>query len=329
MTFFSSILTNWKLGIGLIAIGVLVSAAAVIIFNFGPADSQQLTKSSFVVPRGQAVSRIAERLADQGLIKSSWAFRLIVKKLSLEDQLQAGSFQLSPSMTLTEIAHKLTEGTNDTWVTIPEGWRREEVATSLAVSLPAFDEQAFLNLSLNDEGRLFPDTYLFAKESTAQTVYSVLINTFENRVETGLATEITAADHDFNDVLIMASIVEREARGSEEMRHVAGILWNRIELGMALQADATLQYAAGYDATTDSWWTPPTAADKQLSSLFNTYQYPGLPPHPIASPGLVAISAALDPLSTTDLYYLHDRRGEIHYAQTLDEHNANVQRYLR
>ncbi len=110
---------------------------------------------------------------------------------------------------------------------------------------------------------------------------------------------------------------------------VAGILWNRVELGMALQADATLQYVKGYDEVEGSWWTPPTVADKNLQSVYNTYRYPGLPPSPIANPGIVAIQAALNPTLTDYLYYLHDRTGEIHYARTLEEHNANVASYLR
>ena len=127
----------------------------------------------------------------------------------------------------------------------------------------------------------------------------------------------------------MASIVEREARGADDMQHVAGILWNRIELGMPLQADATLQYLKGYNPVEQAWWTPPLAADKSLISPYNTYLNLGLPPRPICNPGLEAIKAAAQPLSTDDLFYLHDRQGKIHYAQTLDDHNLNVDRYLR
>jgi UPF0755 protein len=186
-----------------------------------------------------------------------------------------------------------------------------------------------LTLTEGLEGRLFPDTYLIAKESTAETIVSLLLNTFEQKVLIGFADEIAAAKRDFDQVLILASIVEREARGLEEMRHVAGILENRLELGMALQADATLQYIKGYNPSTESWWSPPRAADKNLESPFNTYLYPGLPPQPITNPGLLAISASLKPLETDNLYYLHGADGEIHYAHSLEVHNANVRRYLR
>ena len=127
----------------------------------------------------------------------------------------------------------------------------------------------------------------------------------------------------------MASILEREAKGYEQMRQVAGVLWHRIDIGMPLQADATLQYVKGYNKTEDSWWVTPLSEDKQLKSAFNTYQNPGLPPAPIANPGIDSIKAALNPIPTTYNFYIHDRQGILHFATTLEEHNQNVQKYLR
>ena len=287
-------------------------------------------KTQFVIPRGQAVSVIANRLKDEGLIKSSLIFRLLVKQQGLENKLQSGSFQISSNMTPAQIALNLTQGTNDVWVTILEGWRREQVAASLTeYNLNNFDAQEFLDLTVGQEGQIFPDTYLFAKESTAAAIYRVIQSNFEKRVRVGLEAEIEQSARNFDDALIMASIIEREAKGYEEMRHVAGILWNRYDIDMALQADATLQYAKGYNAQTKSWWEPPTSADKKLNSPFNTYLHFGLPPDPVSNPGLEAIKAALKPLKTTDFFYLHDSSGGIHYGQNLGEHNANVQQYLR
>lgn len=291
--------------------------------------SAETSKTQFAIPRGQTISIIAARLEDEGLIRSSMIFRLIVKQQGLENKLQSGSFQISPNMTPAQIALKLTQGTNDVWVTIIEGWRREQIATSLVEhNLNSFDAQEFLDLSTGQEGRIFPDTYLFAKESTAATIYGVIQSNFEKKVKLGLENEIKQSARNFNDALIMASIIEREAKGYEELRHVAGILWNRYDIDMALQADATLQYAKGYDSQTQSWWESPTSADKKLNSLFNTYLHFGLPPHPVSNPGLEAIKAALKPLQTKDFFYLHGGDGEIHYGQNLEEHNANVQRYL-
>jgi UPF0755 protein len=309
---------------------ILIGVAIYIFTLFKPVSSNEAKVVQFTIPKGQAVSIIANRLEEQGLIKNSLVFRFLLKQRNLENKLQAGSFRLSPTLTPVEIAYQLTQGTDDIWVTILEGWRREEVAESIVgQGFEYFDAKEFLDLTIDYEGQIFPDTYLFSKESTATTIFNVISNNFEKKIILGLEKEISRSNHDFAEVLVMASIVEREAKGLEEMRHVAGILWNRFDINMALQADATLQYAKGYDFQTQSWWVPPLAVDKKLSSLFNTYLHPGLPPRPIANPGLDAIKASLNPSKTDDLYYLHDSTGVIHYGKDLQEHNANIQQYLR
>lgn len=312
----------------ILILGILAGTLFLVLSQ--PVRSQVQESQRFVIPKGQAVSIIANRLQEEGLIKNALVFRFIVKKEGLGNKIQAGSFDLSPSMSSTEIARQLTQGTYDIWITIPEGWRREEIAQSLSKQeLEAFSQEDFLALTSGKEGRLFPDTYLVPRQMSTEQVAELLEQTFERKIVTGLAEEIRASVYDFDQALIMASIVEREALGSEQMRMVAGVLWNRIELGMPLQADATLQYIKGYDAVENSWWGTPLVADRQRNSPFNTYRNPGLPPAPIANPGLEAITAALNPASTSYLYYLHDQEGEIHYAQDLAGHNANVEQYLR
>jgi len=314
--------------LAIIVISVLLGAG--VLFLTRPVNPLAQETRRFVVPRGQAISVIARRLEEDGLIKNALVFQVIVKQEDLGESIQAGSFDLSPSLSAREIARQLTEGTNDLWITILEGWRREEIAESLAdQELAKFDPTEFLRLTTGKEGRLFPDTYLVPREVTAEQVAMLLEQTFERKVLIGLEEEIASSPYDFTEALIMASIVEREARGETELRTVAGILWNRVEINMALQADATLQYIKGYNQTTDSWWSPPTPDDKQLNSAYNTYRYPGLPPRPIANPGLAAINAALNPMRTDYFYYLHDRTGQIHYGRTLEEHNANVATYLQ
>jgi UPF0755 protein len=295
-----------------------------------PANQSIQDRTSFVIPKGQAITIIANRLKEAGLIKNPLAFRVFVKLQKLEGQIQAGSFELSPSMSLNELATELTKGTNDVWITIPEGWRIEEIAEMLSKqNLPEFDQKEFIELAAGNEGYLFPDTYLIPKMATSQSIYDLLTNTFDKKVTQGLADELTASSHTLKENLTMASVVEREARGYEQMRHVAGILWHRVDINMALQADATIQYAKGYNRIEQSWWAPPSASDRTFQSAFNTYLTPGLPPHPIANPGLEAIKATLDPVKTDDLFYIHDRQGVLHYAKTLEEHNQNIQKYLR
>lgn len=318
--------------IGGIVLFLLFSVTSLAIFwsKLQPVDQANKATTRFIIPKGQAISVIGARLVEAGLIKNALAFRVMVKVNKLEQAIQAGSFDLSPSLTTLEIAQYLTTGTQDTWITILEGWRMEEIAESLDVQdLDAFDKDEFVKLAEASEGMLFPDTYLIPREMSTANIHSMLINTFERKITQGLAEEISASDRDFRDILIMASLVEREARTYEQMRTVAGILWNRIDLGMALQVDATLQYVAGYNKAQQTWWAPPTAQQKQLESKYNTYLHPGLPPQPIANPGIDAVKATLLPVDTNDLFYIHATDGKMYTAETLEEHNANINKYLR
>lgn len=319
----------------LISIALVFAALALIILVLAssllkPLDKNSTQASRFVIPKGQAISIIGQRLEEEKFIKNAYAFRYIVAKDKIANKIQAGSFDISASMSVSEIANLLTVGTEDVWITILEGWRAEEIADYLeAQDLDNFDKEVFMSLAKPSEGMLYPDTYLIPREMSAEKIYSLLLNTFEIKVTNGLSTEIEASGRDFDQVLIMASLVEREANNYEQMRRVAGILWNRIDIEMALQVDATLQYVNGYNQTQNKWWAVPSADDKNLKSAFNTYLNSGLPPKAIANPGINAIKAALMPLESNDLFYIHANDGNMYYASNLEGHNANVNKYLR
>lgn len=314
----------------IILLVTLIVAFFALASLFQPKSSSDQQTVRFVIPKGQALSIIASRLEDESLIRNRFAFRLAVAKNKLANKIQAGSFELSPSMNTWEIAYALTIGTDDTWVTLPEGWRREEMAESLSKQgLNNFNKDEFLSATKGFEGQLFPDTYLVPREITTTALVSLLKNTFASKVSTGLSEEIAASHLSLNEILTLASLVQRESSGDSEMPTVAQILLNRLDIGMALQVDATLQYVKGYSSTEGSWWQTPLAADKELNSLYNTYKYAGLPPGPICNPGLAAIKAVLNPSPTSALYYIHDTSGKIHTAETIEEHNANVNKYLR
>lgn len=313
--------------LGVLVVGSILIAA--IAYTFFQPVSATTAETTFVIPKGQGVSAIGERLTQAGLIKHPLVFRIVIMQQDLGSKIQAGSFTLSPDMTPFELAQKLTEGTEDVWITLLEGWRAEEIAEYLAAKeeLTSFDEELFLEEAAAYPGMLYPDTYLIPREMEADAIVSLLVNTFESKVTAKVGTAVEASERDFDDVLIMASIVQREARDYEQMRHVAGILWNRIDIGMALQVDATLQYVKG---TSGKWWPNPTAADKSMVSPFNTYLNAGLPPRPISNPGIEAIQATVEYLDVADLFYIHDpKTGKMYYAETLDEHNANINKYLR
>lgn len=308
--------------------GVTAIAGAAVATK--PVDPANQETQRFVISRGQGSSIIGANLAAAGLIRHPLVFRAVIWQEGLAGKIQAGSFELSPSMSTKEIAYTLTEGTEDVWVTFLEGWRVEEIADAVKEkNLPEFDAEEFVMLAKPQEGYLFPDTYLIPRETTAEQLLALLTNTFTQKVEEGLAAEIEDSGKSLDELVVMASLVQREAKIERDMRHVAGILWNRIDLGMPLQVDATLQYITTKEAENGIWWPEPSAADKQVSSPYNTYQNQGLTPGPISNPGVQAIKAAAQPLETEDIFYLHDRQGVMHYATTLDEHNRNIQQYLR
>lgn len=311
-------------------LAVVLGLYAVASFFQAPAAQTTVSSQRFVIPKGQAIAVIAERLVEAGLIKNALAFRAVVYQQDLLNRIQAGSFELSPAMNVWQIAATLTVGTDDVWVTLPEGWRREEIAASLSEQgLPDFSAEEFLALTKGMEGQLFPDTYLVSRQISTSALITLLNNTFESKVKRGLATALGNHELSLNEILTLASLVQRESANDAEMPLVAQILLNRLAIGMPLQVDATLQYVKGYNQTEKSWWPTPLAVDKQLESPYNTYINAGLPPGPIANPGLAAIKAVLTPTPTDALYYIHDRQGQIHTATDLSGHNANVSRYLR
>ncbi len=321
--------------------GVAVAA----LFYFGlqqlkPVASDQSKKVSFTVAKGSDAGEIADQLQAKGLIRNSTVFQLYAWKNNLDSKILAGSFTISPGMSVQQIALELTSEPTSVRVTIKEGLRREEIADFLSQQeLNAFKKDEFLTLSKGKEGYLFPDTYIFSKEETAQAIYNELTKTFDTKVTQGLSDEIAQSGHSAKDIVIMASLIQREARGPQatatnpdpiEMKIISGILWKRIELGIPLGVDATLQYLKGYDSVNNTWWSTVGLTDlKTSNSGFNTYKSLGLPPSPISNPGLFAFQAAASPTRTNYLFYLHDNQGKVHYAKTLEEHNQNVNTYLR
>lgn len=295
--------------------------------------SADSTPVVFVVKRGASIDSIGQELKAADLIRTPLAFKYIVSKSGLAKKIQAGTFRLSPNMSVAEIAKNLTTGTLDTWVTLLEGWRREEIATELtkvmAEAGAPFDENTFLNLTQGKEGYLYPDTYLIPVGASEAKIASILENTFDQKITQELAADIQGSGRSLEDIVTMASLVEREARSDTARKMVSGILWKRLDAGWPLQVDATLQYAKGYDAKDQTWWTPPTSLDKQVNSPYNTYKNPGLPPGPIASPSLSAIKAALNPTPSDYWFYLTGNDNLMHYGITTEDHSQNIANYLR
>lgn len=312
---------------------VLILAGAVVWFykNIQPVSSNK-DYQNFLISKGLSASQIGNKLQSAGLVKSALAFKIYLQFSGQAGKIQAGEFRITPSFTLFQVVNALTHGPIELWVTIPEGLRREEIALRFAKGLDrdtTFTSE-FLEASKGQEGKLFPDTYLFPKDASASAVVNKMVRTFVSKT-----SDLTAAKGlSFDERLVLASIIERETKTAEERPIVAGVLINRLNIGMALQVDAAVQYAVASaknknQITEAKWWEPLTKDDLAINSPYNTYKFPGLPPGPIASPGLSSIKAAFNPAETDYMYYIHDTSGGIHFAKTLAEHNSNISKYLR
>ncbi len=294
-------------------------------YELQPADSSNYSSQIFTITPGEGVKQIGTSLESKGLIKNSLAFYLFVKQSGIENKIQAGDFQLSPSLSLKQIANKLTANTLDIWVTISEGKRAEEIADLFESKLPHFS-QSWRKALDKEEGYLFPDTYLIPHGADIKQIVSLMKNNFAKKyasIDPNPDSKLSQ-----QEIVTIASMVEREARFPDDQPLVASVILNRLNLGMPLQIDSTIQYALGYQTGENTWWKKKlTLNDLEIDSPYNTYTQTGLPPTPIANPGLGALKAAVHPADTSYLYYISDKYGHNHYAKTLSEQNANIQKY--
>jgi UPF0755 protein len=289
-----------------------------------PVNTQNPAKQTIVIRAGTGTQAIGTLLKSKQLIRSQLAFMLMVRKLGLEGKIQAGDFRLSQSQNLEAIVDGLTHGSLDIWVTIPEGMRAEEIADTLQKDLPDY-QPSWRDKLIPQEGYLFPDTYLIPKDESIDDFISLLNKNFEQKYTT-LGSPSTSLSK--QQIVTIASMVEREARYASDRPLVASVILNRLRIGMPLQIDATIQYALGYQNDQNSWWKKDLATDDlHIVSPYNTYTNTGLPPTPISNPGLDVLKAVVNAPKTDYLYYVSDKSGHNHYAATLEEHNANIKKY--
>lgn len=311
-----------------ITIALLVIALVLIlgwwIRGTSPANPNDNTPKIFIIEKGQNVRAIAKNLKDEGLVKDQVAFFLLTKKLRLDSRIQAGSFRLNPSMTAEEVANELRVGTLDIWVTIPEGQRAGEIADALEKNMPNYDSSWEIVLEQN-EGYLFPDTYLFPKDADIETIVTAMKNNFDSKFETLDSSKTNLSKE---EIVTLASLIEREAKHAEDRILVSSVIHNRLDAGMKLDIDATLQYIMGFQENQKRWWKEGlTDQDKLVNSSYNTYRTSGLPPGPISNPGIASLEAAISPAQTDYFYYITDSSGKNRYAETLAQHEANIEKY--
>lgn len=292
-----------------------------------PVNKNDSSTQIFVIRKGENITEIAKELESQHLIRNRIVFYLVVKRLGISKNIQAGDFRLSPSMNVYEIAKSLTKGTLDIWITIIEGLRKEEIAHIFAKEL-SFPESEFLKRA--QEGYLFPDTYLIPKDATIETVISILSKNFNNKYSDEIKAQAQTQNLSQDEAVTLASMVEKEAKLNEDRQPVASVLLKRYRNDWPLQVDATVQYALAYQMEERTWWKKNlTRQDLAVDSPHNTYLNKGLPPTPISNPGLASIKAVVEAdQSIPYWYYLSDSEGKMHFAETLEEHNENISKYL-
>ena len=303
--------------------------------------SDDPTPQTFVISPGEPVAEIARRLQAQGLIRDAELFRLYVRYKGLDATLNAGTFTLRPNMNIEQIALALQRSAGrEVQVTIPEGRRREEIAQfleeQLGVSVNEFIRLTsraraygypFLRGLPNDaslEGYLFPDTYRLPENPTPQDVILRMLDAFGAKAAP-LLEQARAEGRNPHELLTLASIVEREAVLPAERPLIASVYFNRLRVGQPLQADPTTQYALGYQPDQKTWWKKGLTLD-DLKFVdpggYNTYVNPGLPPGPIANPGLSSIQAVLQPAQTNYFYFVASCNGDgsHQFSVTFEEH---------
>lgn len=286
-----------------ILLGIVLVLILIAIIIGLRAPSGFPIKSSFSVNDGDALINVSKELKKDKIIRSEVAFQSFSILFASDKHIIAGDYYFEKALPVFEIAWRLVHGKygyDGIKITIPEGYNVTDIAVVLGKKFSAFDLPSFLTLAKDQEGFLFPDTYTFFPSVKPEKVIDTLHKNFEKKIK-GIESEINSSQKSLNDIVTMASIIEREAGVNDDRAIIAGILWKRIKLGIRLQVDADPE----------------------------TYDHGGLPKSPICNPGLPSILAAAEPKDSPYLYYLHDKDGKIHYAKTFEEHKLNKQKYLK
>jgi UPF0755 protein len=327
---------------------LVVAGAREVWENVSGGSAVKPTTVTVRINVGDGPAEISQTLEKGKVIRNGTIFRALVRLRNAGGKFVAGEHQLVTGMSMNQIIDVLTAApvadVGEISVTFPEGRRIEEYAAILKQAGVIAAEDDFIKATKEDydfeflrfrpsgvglEGYLFPDTYRLVKGMKGRDIVLRMLQNFDRRVTGEMRAKAEAQKSTIHKVLTLASIVEREAQKAEERRTIAGVYANRLEKEMPLQADPTVQYGIGSGA---DWWPRGEALANALRrpGPYNTYMMPGLPPGPIASPGLAAIQAALEPEKHDYLYFVAKGDDGTHaFARTLDEHNANVRQYQR
>lgn len=323
------------------------------IFTATAQDSEQV---EFSITSGESVNVLANRLEEEGVIRSAWMFKKFITWKKIDRDIRQGTFTVERPITLARVVDALARpSVQERTITIIPGWdlrdiadyfekeelfKKEDIEKIVGKSAvdyrnstedyPAQDEYLKYDVTNNKpwyvsfDGYLAPDTYRIFKDATLEDVIDKLIAERNSQFTSDMYRDIENSGRTLHDVITMASILEREVRREEDKKIVSDLFWRRYDMNWALQADSSVHYLTGKSGDVFT-----TKEDRESLSPWNTYKYPGLPIGPISNPSLESIMAAIYPTSNEYWYFLTTLDGEVKYAKTLEGHNANVAKYLR
>ncbi|MBL7058090.1 endolytic transglycosylase MltG [Patescibacteria group bacterium] len=301
----------------------------------------------FIIERGESMSTIANNLVSHKIIKSPLYFKFYIWKQKLGSKFQAGAYRINSSKNITEIVDIFVNGKtfgDQTTIKLIEGWSNYDIKNYLlsnnissedaitTLEKPITDQISqikdfnFLQLAPKTatlEGYLFPDTYKIYKNATLNNILIKILAHFESKISTEMLADIEKQGKSLHEVIIMASLIEKEVQSAEDMKIVSAIFWNRLNQGMRLESDATLSYLLKDKKSAHS------LSDLKIDSPYNSYKYTGLPPTPISNPGINAIVAAIYPAKSDYLFFLTGNNNKTYFAKTYAEHLSNKNKYLK
>ncbi len=309
----------------ILGIFLLLSIISISLFLFTAPPKAFTSNATFDVEKGMSIKEIAHKAETQGIVRSEKILYGLLSYKYNSQNIYAGRYVFPEPVNIFSVAQKLTskEIENELIrVTIPEGSTVKDIALIASTSIPNFDSKTYIEKATKKEGYMFPETYFLPQYITADNLIALQETTFEEKIQP-LLQKMQAHPLSEYEILILASILEREANDEVSMKMVAGILQNRLALGMPLQADASIEYVL------DKPLSQLTPDDLTIESPYNTYLNKGLPPTPIGNPGLLAIQAVIEPTPSDHLFYITAPDGTFYYAKTFAEHNQNIAKYLQ
>lgn len=326
----------------LFLISLSLAGYQILTHQYLPVDPEDKSYIDIIIPEQSTASQVAELLYEKDLIQGKKIFLAYCRQSGQDSSLKAGHYQLSRSQSLQEIVQIISKGQVVTLsFTIPEGYTVEQIGSSLVAggfctaeeweqALNQRYDYEFLDQASPQEGKsylegfLFPDTYIVSEDTDAEGMIKAMLENFDTLWKEKLAPQAEAKGMSLYETLIIASMIEKEAMVAEERAIIAGVIQNRLDLGMPLQIDATVLYALGRQDKQVVYLD-----DLQIDSPYNTYKYPGLPPAPISCPGLSALEAALNPAKHDYYYYVARGDGSHEFTKTFSEHQQAISKYAR